>query len=208
MEYLSIGQETVTEVIVKKSRFIALAAPAEDEKTAGEIISMARTRWPGATHYCYAYVIRSPQRIERYSDDGEPSGTAGVPILEVIKRNNLQNVVVVVVRYFGGTLLGAAGLIRTYTDASVQALNHAQKKQFKLCRKITVECSYNYLGTINNRCLSSDDLFVEHIEYGSSVIITVYIPVQAVDAFISKMNVITNGTALSELLDSKYICFN
>ncbi|NLE06207.1 MAG: DUF3795 domain-containing protein, partial [Crenarchaeota archaeon] len=113
--YKSIHKYGRDEIIINKSKFIGTAAPVENEEEAVSFIESIRKEFKDATHNCYAYVIGENRNIQRYSDDGEPSGTAGMPILNVINQENLINVAVVVTRYFGGVLLGAGGLVRAYT---------------------------------------------------------------------------------------------
>ena len=124
MNYTSIRQDIVTELETKNSRIITWVSPISSQSEAEQIMSAARKRWPGATHYCFAWITRDPL-MERCSDDGEPSGTAGLPILTVLKSRGLENILTVVVRYFGGTLLGASGLVRAYADSTRNALEQA-----------------------------------------------------------------------------------
>ncbi|NLJ72270.1 MAG: YigZ family protein, partial [Syntrophomonadaceae bacterium] len=121
MYYYSVSDEVIGEIVIKKSRFIGYISPVNSETEAEDIVKKAKQKWPNARHYCYAYVLRE-QNLERYSDDGEPSGTAGVPILGVLRNQNLENIIVVVTRYFGGTLLGAPGLVRAYSNATSQVI--------------------------------------------------------------------------------------
>ena len=114
------------EQIIQKSRFIGYASPVETEQEALDFINKIRKENKEATHNCYAYIIGENAGIMRYSDDGEPSGTAGLPIIEVLKVNKIVNVAVVVTRYFGGVLLGAGGLVRAYNSTCARAINKAQ----------------------------------------------------------------------------------
>ena len=113
------------EIIIKKSRFIGYASPVQDEEAALSFLRSIKEEHPLATHHCHAYVLGTNGAANRFSDDGEPSGTAGKPILEVLVKQELTNVCVVVVRYFGGTLLGRGGLVRAYTNACVKAVEEA-----------------------------------------------------------------------------------
>ena len=123
-----------------------LAAPVSDEESAIALLSELRTKYWDATHNCYAYILRSGN-IQRYSDDGEPQGTAGMPILEVLRRQNLTDVMVVVTRYFGGTLLGAGGLVRAYTLGATLVLERAKLLQMRPCTILpshwTTPCTAN-----------------------------------------------------------------
>ncbi|QIK72495.1 YigZ family protein [Propioniciclava coleopterorum] len=127
--WLPRGFEARTETEVKRSRFLATVARVDDEAQARDVIALVRAEFPDARHHCQAFVVDVPdaQPIERSSDDGEPAGTAGMPMLEVLRGAALGNVVAVVTRYFGGTLLGTGGLVRAYSDAVSSALAGAPR---------------------------------------------------------------------------------
>ena len=135
--YKTLRQEAADEVIINKSRFIGYACPCETEEEALAFLNKIRTKHKDATHNCYAYVIGRNAGIMRYSDDGEPGGTAGLPMMEVLKAQGVVNCCVVVTRYFGGVLLGAGGLVRAYTQGAVIAL--------KAAHVVTMEPSQRYL---------------------------------------------------------------
>ena len=126
----------------RKSRFIAEACPVENEKEAVTFIEEIKTRYPGANHYVYAYVVRE-NSITRYTDDREPQGTAGMPVLECIRKNGITNAAVVVVRYFGGTLLGTGGLVHAYSAAALGALREAEIITYDIYSTYRVECGYS-----------------------------------------------------------------
>ena len=117
-EYLTLGSTGSDMVVIRRSKFIGVAGPATDEAMALSLLESVKSEHKQATHHVYAYQIGENNQLQRFSDDGEPSGTAGMPVLEVIKQMDLRNVVVVVTRYFGGTLLGAGGLVRAYTEGA------------------------------------------------------------------------------------------
>ena len=120
----SIKENVSGEIIEKKSRFIANIFYIESESEAEDIIKEIKKEYYDARHNCFAYII-DRENISKFSDDGEPSGTAGVPILNILKGRNLSNILVIVTRYFGGTLLGTGGLVRAYSDATIEALKNA-----------------------------------------------------------------------------------
>lgn len=138
------------EIVIKKSRFIGYIKPVETEEDAIAFIEEIKKKHWNATHNCSAYMIGERDEIQRQSDDGEPSGTAGKPILEVIKNQNLKNVAIVVTRYFGGILLGAGGLIRAYTDGAVAAIEAGEVIIRVLHKEIFVELDYTWLGKVEN----------------------------------------------------------
>lgn len=193
MNYLSVAKEAIEEIIIKKSRFIGYVTPIYDEEDAQNVLNYAREKWPQARHYCYAYVLKN-NNIERYSDDGEPSGTAGVPILSVIRNNDLKNVMVVVTRYFGGTLLGAPGLVRAYTQASSLAIQTAGIKRFDLCTHLQITCDYTYWGNIEHKLLQ-EGILVNNIEYLDKVKADIFCPVDEVELFKNQVITFSNGTA-------------
>ncbi len=127
------------EIVIQKSRFICKIFPVNDIQNIDTILTEIKKEYKGATHYCYAYIIGNSQK---YSDDKEPNGTAGIPILNVLKNKNLNNILVVVIRYFGGIKLGAGGLLRAYTKAVVECLNLANLKE--LTNEINLELSLKY----------------------------------------------------------------
>lgn len=148
MEYRTIYQGAKAEIVEKKSRFIAEVFPVDSEEAAMEYLEQVRKKHWDARHHCWAYVIGEERIQERCSDDGEPSGTAGKPILEVIKGEKLHNVLVVVTRYFGGTLLGTGGLVRAYTGASREGLLHSQIITKIYGFKLRITTDYTGLGKI------------------------------------------------------------
>ena len=140
--YKTLRQEAADEVIINKSRFIGYACPCETEEEALAFLQKIRTKHKDATHNCYAYVIGRNAGIMRYSDDGEPGGTAGLPMMEVLKAQGVVNCCVVVTRYFGGVLLGAGGLVRAYTQGTVIALKAAQVVIMEPSQRYLCEVAY------------------------------------------------------------------
>ena len=127
---VSIDKEYYSEYLIQKSKFISYAIPVFDEDKCKEILASLRDKYNDATHVCFAYILSNP-RVEKCSDDGEPVGTAGKPIIELIKKKKLENVLVVVVRYFGGIKLGAGGLVRAYTHSASLSLTDVKVIEFK-----------------------------------------------------------------------------
>lgn len=144
--YRSVASSAEVEVVRKRSRFIGIAAPAESGDEAEAFLNGVRRRFPDATHHCYAYRVQRAA-IVRLSDDGEPQGTAGRPILEVLERNGLENTCVAVVRYFGGTLLGAGGLARAYAAAASEAVAAAGIATYAPHALIRFELGYSEWGS-------------------------------------------------------------
>ena len=123
--YRTIAHESEIEIVIKKSRFIGYAFLVSSAEEANEKLAALRKRQWDASHHCSAYVLGADKQLQKYSDDGEPQGTAGMPILQVLHHKDVTNTMVVVVRYFGGVLLGAGGLVRAYSEAAAKALDAA-----------------------------------------------------------------------------------
>lgn len=136
------------EIIEKKSRFIATVFPIESEKEALEIIEQMRKKYWNATHNCFAYVVGRNQELQRFSDDGEPSGTAGKPILDVLMGADIHNALIIVTRYFGGTLLGTGGLVRAYSRSAKAGLEESAVLNKVSGKKILLHMDYNTVGKI------------------------------------------------------------
>lgn len=149
MNYLSIQDATIHEIEIKKSRFICYLFPIRTPEEATEHLAVLRKEHYKANHCCYAYILNEQSSVQRMSDDGEPAGTAGIPMLEVLKQQELTYILAVVVRYFGGTKLGAGGLIRAYSHAVSEALNHAQLVQNVLQITGKISLSYAQVDSFN-----------------------------------------------------------
>ncbi|WP_151732968.1 YigZ family protein [Paenibacillus tengchongensis] len=149
-QYRTVRSPGSREIVIRKSRFIGHCMPVETEEEALQFIEDIKKQHWNATHNCSAYMIGERDEIQRQSDDGEPSGTAGKPILEVIRNQNVKNVAIVVTRYFGGIMLGAGGLIRAYTDGAVAALEAGEVITRVLRREVFVDIDYTWLGKVEN----------------------------------------------------------
>lgn len=191
------GEETI---IIKKSRFIGYAMPAETEEEAVAFIESIQKKHWDATHNCYAYQIGQHDEIQRSSDDGEPSGTAGKPILEVIKKEGLKNVVVVATRYFGGIMLGAGGLVRAYSQTASAGLHAAGIVTRSLFQTIEVGIDYTWLGKVENEILQAG-YYVDHIDYLDRVKVHALVPSEDTERFTKLITNATNGQA--ELVTGK-----
>ena len=179
----------------KKSRFIAKVYKTDNESEAGSYIEEARKKYWDARHNCYAYVIGNNNEITRCSDDGEPSGTAGKPILEVITRMGVHNCLIIVTRYFGGTLLGTGGLVRAYTDASVAALNNSRLATQVQGVRYVITSDY-YGDCIIQYGMASLDAIIDDTEYTDKVTMKVVIEKEREKLLIDTVTEITNGRAV------------
>lgn len=149
-EYSSLYQFGSDEVLIEKSRFIGHGKGVQSEEEAIAFIESVRKEYRDATHNVWAYIIGENKNIQRYSDDGEPSGTAGIPVLEVLKKEDITNAAVVVTRYFGGIKLGAGGLVRAYTKSAVLAVQAARKITKKVFIPLQLTFDYSLLGKLQN----------------------------------------------------------
>lgn len=194
------------EIIISKSRFIAYVDRAETEEEAIQFIDKIKKMHPTATHNCSCYMVGENDQIQKANDDGEPSGTAGVPMLEVLKKQGLKDTVVVVTRYFGGIKLGGGGLIRAYGKATTEGISAAQVVERKLHHQLKISIDYTWLGKVENEIRSSHYI-LENISYADQVDIFVYILSDEQETFTSWMTEITNGQAVVSKVDQTYLEF-
>lgn len=180
--YTTILYENQDELIEKKSRFIATIKPICTEEEAIGFIEEISKKYRDSRHNVFAYSIGLDYPIERYSDDGEPSGTAGMPILEVIRGNKLKNVAIVVTRYFGGTLLGTGGLVRAYGGSAKIAIDTAIKVDKVLYHFVDVKVDYTYTGKLENDIRNNKHLIYE-TEYLDKVTYKVLVEFKEIDKF-------------------------
>jgi uncharacterized YigZ family protein len=203
-EFNTVLNCAATEIEEKRSRFIAYVKPVADEEEAIEFINGIKAKNWDAAHNVYAYHIVGNNVIQRFSDDGEPSGTAGMPVLEVIKKRNLQNVVVVVTRYFGGILLGAAGLIRAYGKCAAGGIDCAKVITKQLCTEVSVNVEYTLWGKLQSTFINNG-YAIKNIIYEQDVEVILYIPVDEVENFLSLVVEATNDRAITELRNKTFI---
>lgn len=206
---MSISYKTVLkygeyEIIINKSRFIGYAMPIETEEQALQFIQNIKTKNRDATHNVYSYVLGENSNIQRFSDDGEPSGTAGIPSLEVIKKEDLRNTLVVVTRYFGGTKLGAGGLIRAYTKATKVALGASIIVDMVLHASLRISLDYTLYGKIENYLISGGYI-IDDTVFEEKVNIFVNIKDNIEEEFSKNIVDLTNGNVDIEKIRSKYI---
>lgn len=190
--YKTVKQFGIDEIVIKKSRFIGHARPVATEEEAIQFIESIKKEHWSATHNCSAYMIGERDEIQKQSDDGEPSGTAGKPILEVIKNQGLKNVAVVVTRYFGGIMLGAGGLIRAYTDGAVVGLAAAIPVYQVLHTEVMIEIDYTWHGKVENE-LRNRSMMMGDTAFTDKVTLTCLPLSEEADAFIAWMTDVTQG---------------
>lgn len=202
-QYKTIYQITSAEIIEKKSRFIATIYPIETEEDALSIIEQTKkTHW-NATHNCYAYTLGIHDELVRSSDDGEPNGTAGKPMLDVLLGETIHNTLAIVTRYFGGTLLGTGGLIRAYQGAVKSALSDAIIIHKIPCIQASITTNYNDFGKLQYTT-SQLDILIQDTLYTDTVEVTLLIPQDMFSDFETKWTTLTNGTGHVIPLESMY----
>ena len=202
--YKTIAQDGNTEIVIKGSRFICTLKRVYSEDEAKEFIQAIKKEHWKATHNCSAYLIGDQNEIQRAHDDGEPSGTAGVPMLEVLKKNDLHYVAAVVTRYFGGTKLGAGGLIRAYSKSVSTALNEIGLVERSLQRKVGSIVSYAASGKLENYLQQSKYTLVD-TQYTDQVCFVCGIPEEEVAAFQGEITNIMNGRVVFEVGEQGYV---
>ncbi len=197
---VSPGEGEITD---RKSRFIGHALPISSEDEAVTLIDQIKRKYWDARHNCYAYVTGENGEISRCSDDGEPSGTAGRPILECINGAGLKGVLVVVTRYFGGTLLGTGGLVRAYTQATQAALNNAQIRHMRRGCRLSVKTDYNGAEKIR-RSLEVPDVRIEDTQYTDIVTMTVVASGEALEQTLDTITQVSAGRAEVQITENGF----
>lgn len=195
--YRTVYKGGEAEIVEKKSRFIAVTAEVKSEEEAIAFIEKIRKKHWNATHNCFAYTVGERFEIQRCSDDGEPNGTAGKPILDVLMGEEIHNIVVVVTRYFGGTLLGTGGLVRAYSKAAQEGVAASMIITKMYGRKVRIGTDYTGLGKIQY-ILGQRGLTVLHSEYTEKVDVDVLLPEAEEEPVIAEITEGTNGQAVIE----------
>ena len=183
------------EIEIKKSRFIGQAYPIESASDAEEIIKTVEKKYWDARHNCYAYILGEGSEVQRFSDNGEPSGTAGKPILEALQGAGLTNTLIIVTRYFGGTLLGTGGLVRAYTQASQAAIAASKSAVMTYGQKITFNIGYDMVDKIQH-AFTQMGIALENPVYGADVSYDIVVSAGNIDMVIDKITQITSARAV------------
>lgn len=202
-KYATVRTYGSREIVIRKSRFIGHAKPAESESEAVAFIEELKKKYWDATHNCSAYLIGERDQFQKALDDGEPSGTAGKPILEVIKNRGLKNTVVVVTRYFGGIMLGAGGLVRAYTDGAVAGIDEAGPIVKVLHREVEVDVDYAWYGKLENE-LRNRGLRIGDVSFTDRVKVLCLPETGEADRFQAWITDLTQGQALLSVGEERY----
>ena len=205
LEYKTVAERAEARFVERKSEFIGYIAPAESEEEAAAFINEIRALHRKASHNCYAYTVRENSACG-HSDDGEPQGTAGMPIFEVLRREGITDTVCVVTRYFGGILLGAGGLVRAYTNAAKLAVDAAAVKIMVMACKVKLRFDYTFYGRLPN-VFSEFGVKVLNEDFGESVEIFVYIKEELFDVFQKRLLDTCGGKIVVELQQKEWADF-
>lgn len=202
MKRVTLGQSATAELIEKKSVFIGYAAPVESEEEAIAFVKAIKKKHADARHNVYAYQLREGS-IARYSDDGEPQGTAGIPVLDVIRKKGFTDAVIVVTRYFGGILLGAGGLVRAYSSAAAMAVEAAGIVTYDQFTAFTLTVNYSDHGKLTTLLASANPLR-DGIEYADGVVLQLALPTEEYESFCRDATEITAGRAVFKITGERF----
>ena len=201
-EYRTVKTENSDEFIVKKSRFIGYVKPVKTQQEALDFIGSIKSKHWDATHNVYAYVLREGG-VRRFSDDGEPQGTAGIPCLDVLLKEDVTDCCVVVTRYFGGIMLGAGGLVRAYSHGAKIALDSGGIITMSLCKIVTATADYNFYGRLVPLICENGGI-VEDTEFTDNVTVTFRIPEDLLGTFRARLIDVSNGRFDCQVVDEKF----
>jgi YigZ family protein len=202
-QYRMLSKGAQAELVEKKSRFIATIRPVSSEEEAVAFIEEMKKKYYDARHNCSAFVIGSKGELTRSSDDGEPSGTAGRPMLEVLTGSGIRNIAAVVTRYFGGVLLGTGGLVRAYSGAVKMALEQCETITRRYGVQMLIKTDYNGVGKIQY-LLGSKDVVIQDSVYAADVQMTVLVPIEEYDRLCKELVEATNGRVGLEEVEKLY----
>lgn len=205
MEYITVRNEGSDEFVERKSRFIGSCMPVKTEKEALAFVAKLKTKYWDASHNVYAYILREGG-IQRFSDDGEPQGTAGIPVIDTMKKAGVTDAVVVATRYFGGILLGGGGLIRAYSHSASIALAAAEKVRMKECVLLSIACDYDVYGRVQAlipECGGVED----STEFTDRVTMHLHLEPERLDNLSRRLADATSGRCVPERLGEEFFPF-
>ena len=206
MNYYTVSAPAEASFIEKRSEFIGYIAPVTTNDEAVDFVNSIRAKHRKAKHNVYAYILRN-DNISRYSDDGEPQGTAGVPVLDVLQKRGLTDVCIVVTRYFGGILLGGGGLVRAYSHAAAIACDAADIMNMCLCHKLSISCDYAMYGKISY-LLPNYSTITLSSDFGTDVTLEILVLSENLNALEKELTEVTNGAVISRDLGELFYDFS
>ncbi|MBR0508986.1 MAG: YigZ family protein [Clostridia bacterium] len=204
-EYQTVRQRGSAEFTVNRSRFIGHIAPVSSMEEAAAFVQEIRAKYPDARHNVFAYIVREPQ-YSRYSDDGEPQGTAGMPVLDVIRKFPLTDCCVVVTRYFGGILLGTGGLVRAYSQAAKIAVEAGEPVRMRRCRVLELDCPYGQYERIV-KLLEAFGAVTEDTAFADVVKIRFRLPLEQCEGFEEKLTDLSGGAIRPRTTGERFDAF-
>ena len=203
MGYKAVDKEFEELIVIQKSKFITTLVPITSQEDAIEKLNIIKKKYSDATHNCYAYISSENAIEQRFSDDGEPQGTAGVPMLEVLKKKGVYMTLCVVTRYFGGIKLGANGLIGAYSSCVASAIDKAEIVEYKISNSVDVDIDYSIYKKVQEAIEKSDGQ-VQNVEYNDSVKIQCIIPIGNYENAEKEIINITSAQAKIVIKNTKY----
>lgn len=205
MGYITVEKFEATEFFEKKSRFIGHITPVKTRQEADEFIATISKKHYDATHNVFAYVLRDGGGcpIKRYSDDGEPQGTAGIPVLDVLEKAKIVDTCIVVTRYFGGTMLGAGGLVRAYSHSASITVVSANLLCMLECLEISIECEYNFYNKLLH-ILPNFKARVENSDFGAAVTMKITFEKGDYNSFLKQINELSNGEIIPKIVGERF----
>ena len=192
-DYVTVKGETTIETVIERSRFITYLSNVETEEQAKAFIDKIRKMHPFATHNCYAYVLGANSEKQKFSDDGEPQGTAGLPMLDVIKKKEIVDVCVVVTRYFGGIKLGAGGLVRAYSSATADGLNSAVKVKYTVSVECEIKLSYEKYSKLL-KFFENKKVEIKDTIFDAEIIVRLVMPEEVFEEYSKELSDYFSGT--------------
>jgi len=205
--FRTVDAEFTDEWIVEKSKFITYMAPADSEEEASKFLDRIRKQHWDATHHVPAWIIGLSGNVQKFSDDGEPGGTAGLPVLEALKHAELINTVLVVVRYFGGIKLGTGGLVRAYGQSARQAIEKGPVIEVQSHSVVSMMIDYTHLGRLQS-WIAAEQFIDAGTDYTDHVTVKIYCPENRMDLVISSVTDMTSGTAKIHCSETMYLARN
>jgi len=193
--YNTIYEGGTDEIVEKKSRFIAQVFPVETEEEVATILEQMKKKYWDARHNCYAFVLGETSQISRCSDDGEPSGTAGRPILEVINGKELTNILIVVTRYFGGTLLGTGGLVRAYSQSAQAGIMASKVIRKEVGYRVSIDTDYNGIGKLQYVAMQNNIAILD-TQYTDKVQMILLVPIEQTESLLKEVTEATAGQSV------------
>lgn len=205
MEYRTVKEKANDEYVIKHSRFIGYCCPVSSKEDAEAFISSVKSKHWDATHNVYAYIIREGN-VKRYSDDGEPQGTAGVPVLSVLEKEDVTDTCVVVTRYFGGILLGGGGLVRAYSHTAKIAIDKGQIITMAKAKELKIICDYTFYGKLE-AFLRSENVVILNSDFADNVTVIFRIKDSLYQSFLAKLTELSNGKLSVDILNENFYEF-